>query len=155
MHGWMLASTTVAGPGLTIGSMTLLRRLVARPTLLLRRMKVAYSGPWATSWTRRAARPTGRTGRPHDRATAFDRSTRPIWLKFWQSAGQASDIPCVMAMQVSVEMYVARRAGVALTIQQLRAASVYTVTYDEHSDRHLHEVFAPFGIPYQPAEPTS
>ena len=49
-------------------------------------------------------------------------------------------------------MHVARRAGVALTIQQLRNAAVYAVTYDEQSDRHLHEVFAPFGITYQPAE---
>jgi hypothetical protein len=118
-------------------------------------MKAACSGPWATNWTRRNAprrRLAGRPGHPDCRAVAFDRSTEPIWLKFWQSAGQAADIPCVMAMQVSVEMHVAGRSGVALTIQQLRAAAVYTVTYDEQSDRHLHEVFAPFGIPYQPAD---
>ena len=127
----------------------MLRGFVARPTLLLRRMKAACYGPWATTWSRRDTPPAGHR---RDRARAFARSTEPIWLKFWQSAGQASDIPCVMAMQVSVEMHVARRSGVALTIQQLRAAAVYTVTYDEQSDRHLHEVFAPFGIPYQPSE---
>jgi hypothetical protein len=56
-----------------------------------------------------------------------------------------------MAMHRAVEMHVARTAGVALTIQQLRQAAVYTVRYDEESDRQLHEVFAPFGIPYQQA----
>lgn len=75
--------------------------------------------------------------------------TRPVWLKFWQSGRQAATMPSVIAMQKSVEMLVARRAGVALTMRQLRAAGVYTVTYDEPTDRHLHEVFAPFGITYQ------
>ncbi|MGW6196920.1 hypothetical protein ACWF0M_12305 [Kribbella sp. NPDC055110] len=56
-----------------------------------------------------------------------------------------------MAIHRSVEMHVAREAGVALTIQQLRQADVYTVRYDEESDRLLHEVFAPYGIPYQQA----
>lgn len=79
-------------------------------------------------------------------------TTRPVWLKVWQSTYQASMMSSLMAMQATVEMLVARKAGVALTIQQLRAATVYTVTYDEESDRQLHEVFAPFGITYQPAE---
>ena len=79
-------------------------------------------------------------------------TTTPLWLKVWQSARQASVMPSVMAMQKAVEMHVARKAGVARTIRQLRDAAVYTVTYDEQSDRHLHEVFAPFGITYQPAD---
>jgi hypothetical protein len=75
--------------------------------------------------------------------------TGPVWLKFWQSGQQASTMATVIAMQESVEMLVARRAGVALTMRQLREAGVYTITYDEPTDRHLHEVFAPFGITYQ------
>ena len=78
-------------------------------------------------------------------------ATQPIWLRIWQSPRQGSEMPSVMAMQRSVEMHVARTAGIALTIQQLRQAKVYTVRYDEESDRVLHEVFAPYGIPYQPA----
>jgi hypothetical protein len=78
-------------------------------------------------------------------------TTPPVWLKVWQSTHQAAEISSVMAMLAAVEMLVARKTGVALTIQQLRAARVYTVTYDEEDGRHLHEVFAPFGIPYQPA----
>jgi len=81
-----------------------------------------------------------------------DVTTLPVWVKVWQSARQASVMSSAMAMHKYVEMHVARRAGVALTIQQLRNAAVYTVTNDEQSDRHLHEVFAPFGITYQPAE---
>ena len=77
--------------------------------------------------------------------------TRPVWLKIWQSPRQGSVMPSVMAMHRSVELHVARKAGVALTIQQLRQAAVYTVRYDEESDRLLHEVFAPYGIPYQEA----
>ncbi|MEV0800713.1 MULTISPECIES: hypothetical protein [unclassified Kribbella] len=60
-------------------------------------------------------------------------------------------MPSAIAIHRSVEMHVARTAGVALTIQQLRQAAVYTVRYDEESDRMLHEVFAPYGIPYQRA----
>jgi hypothetical protein len=78
-------------------------------------------------------------------------TTRPVWLRIWQSARQASEMPSVVAMNTTVEMHVARKAGVALTIRQLRRAGVYTVRYDEESDRQLHEVFAPFGIPYQQA----
>jgi hypothetical protein len=77
--------------------------------------------------------------------------TRPVWLRIWQSARQASEMPSVIAMHMAVEMHVARKAGVALTIRQLRQAGVYTVRYDEESDRQLYEVFAPFGIPYQHA----
>jgi hypothetical protein len=78
-----------------------------------------------------------------------DDTTRPVWLRIWQSARNGSVMPSVMAMHRAVEMHVARKAGVALTIQQLRQAAVYTVRYDEESDRLLHEVFAPYGIPYQ------
>ena len=78
-------------------------------------------------------------------------TTRPVWLRIWQSARQASEMPAVVAMHAAVEMHVARKAGVALTVRQLRQAGVYTVWYDEESDRQLHEVFAPFGIPYQQA----
>jgi hypothetical protein len=60
-------------------------------------------------------------------------------------------MPSIIAMHKAVEMHVARKAGVTLTIQELRQAAVYTVRYDEESDRQLHEVFAPFGIPYQQA----
>jgi hypothetical protein len=77
--------------------------------------------------------------------------TGPLWLRIWQSCRQGSAMPSLTAMHRSVEMHVARKAGVALTIQQLRQANVYTVRYDEESDRLLHEVFAPFGIPYQQA----
>jgi len=77
--------------------------------------------------------------------------TRPVWLRLWQSLRQGSVMPSVMAMHRSIEMHVAHKAGVALTIQQLREAEVYTVRYDEESDRMLHEVFAPYGIPYQHA----
>lgn len=79
-------------------------------------------------------------------------TTRPIWLRLWQSAQQASDMATVVAMQKAVELHIAEKAGIALTIRQLRDAAVYTVTYDEETDRHLHEVFAPFGITYQPAQ---
>ena len=78
-------------------------------------------------------------------------TTRPVWLRIWQSARQASELASVIAMHTAVEMHVARKAGVALTIRQLRQAGVYTVRYDEESDRQLYEVFAPFGIPYQHA----
>ena len=78
-------------------------------------------------------------------------ATRPVWLKIWQSSRQGSVMPSVVAIHRSVELHVARTAGVALTIQQLRRAEVYTVRYDEESDRLLHEVFAPYGIPYQQA----
>jgi hypothetical protein len=77
--------------------------------------------------------------------------TRPVWLKIWQTARQGSVMPSAIAIYRSVEQHVALMAGVALTIQQLRRADVYTVRYDEHSDRVLHEVFAPYGIPYQQA----
>jgi hypothetical protein len=77
--------------------------------------------------------------------------TRPVWLRLWQSLRQGSVMPSVMAMHRSIEMHVAHKAGVALTIQQLREAEVYTVRYDEESDRMLHEVFAPYGIPYHQA----
>ena len=77
-------------------------------------------------------------------------TTPPLWLKVWQSTRQAGAMPSVIAMQKTIEMHVVHKAGVALTIRQLRDAAVYTVTYDEQSDRHLHEVFAPFGITYQP-----
>ncbi|WP_132192475.1 MULTISPECIES: hypothetical protein [Kribbella] len=79
-------------------------------------------------------------------------TTRPVWLRVWQSAQQASAMRTVVAMQKAVEMHIAEKAGVTLTIRQLRDAAVYTVTYDEENDRELHEVFAPFGITYQPAE---
>ena len=79
-------------------------------------------------------------------------TTPPVWLKFWQSARQAAAMPTALAMQRSVELQVTKLAGVALTIRQLRRAGVYTVTYDERSDRHLHEVFAPYGITHQPAQ---
>ncbi len=77
--------------------------------------------------------------------------TRPVWLKIWQSVRQGSVMPSAIAIHVSVELHVARKAGVALTIQQLRRAEVYSVRYDEESDRVLHEVFAPYGIPYEQA----
>jgi hypothetical protein len=79
-------------------------------------------------------------------------TTPPVWLKLWQSARQAAAMPTALAMQRSVELQVAKLAGVELTIRQLRQAGVYTVTYDEQSDRHLHEVFAPYGILHQPAQ---
>jgi len=80
-------------------------------------------------------------------------TTRPVWLKIWQSQRQGSVMPSALAIHRSVELHVASTAGVALTIQQLRQAEVYTVRYDEESDRLLHEVFAPYGIPYrQPTE---
>lgn len=60
-------------------------------------------------------------------------------------------MPSAMAMYRSVELHVAHKAGVALTIQELRRADVYTVRYDEESGRLLHEVFAPYGIPYRQA----
>jgi hypothetical protein len=78
-------------------------------------------------------------------------TTPPVWFKVWQSMHQAGELSSAMAMLTTVEMLVARKTGVALTIQQLRAVSVYTVKYDDQSDRHLHEVFAPYGIPYQQA----
>ena len=77
--------------------------------------------------------------------------TRPVWLRLWQSPRQGSVMPSAMAMHRSVELLVTRKAGVALTVQQLRHAAVYTVRYDEESDRLLHEVFAPYGIPYRQA----
>jgi hypothetical protein len=77
--------------------------------------------------------------------------TRPLWLRIWQSPRQGSLMPSLIAMHRSVEQHVARKAGVALTIQELRQANVYTVRYDEESDRMLHEVFAPYGIPYRQA----
>jgi hypothetical protein len=79
-------------------------------------------------------------------------TTPPVWFKVSQSMYQAEEISSVMAMLTTVEMLVVRKTGVALTIQQLRAAGVYTVKYDDERDRHLHEVFAPCGIPYQPAD---
>ncbi|MGW6281310.1 hypothetical protein [Kribbella sp. NPDC055071] len=60
-------------------------------------------------------------------------------------------MPSAMAIHVSVELHVAHKSGVPLTIQQLRKAGVYSVRYDEDSDRMLHEVFAPYGIPYRQA----
>ncbi|NEA30568.1 hypothetical protein [Streptomyces sp. SID13031] len=121
--------------------MTLFRTLAARSRLLTRKLTAARAGS-------RGAIPH------HDgtvrRSMLHQATTRPVWLKFSQSAPQASTMPSAMAMLISVEMIVARKAGVALTIQQLREAAVYTVTYDEQSDRYLHEVFAPFGITYQP-----
>lgn len=78
-------------------------------------------------------------------------TTRPVWLKIWQSSRQGSVLPSALAIHRSVEMQVASEAGVALTIRQLRQAAVYTVRYDEESDRLLHEVFAPYGIPYRQA----
>ncbi|WP_132213189.1 hypothetical protein [Kribbella steppae] len=122
--------------------MTLLRYLVNRSALLLRTVTLAHTGSDATIRT-----PGHHGPRPLMMPVA---TTRPVWLKFSQTAGQASLVPCVMAMHRSVEMHVARRAGVALTIQQLREAAVYSVTYDESVGRHVHEVFAPFGITYQP-----
>lgn len=80
-----------------------------------------------------------------------EETSRPVWLRIWQSPRQGSVMSSVMAMHRSVEMHVARKAGVALTIQQLRQAEVYTIRYDEESDRLLHEVFAPDGIPYRQA----
>jgi hypothetical protein len=76
--------------------------------------------------------------------------TGPLWLRIWQSSRQGSLMPSLLAMHRSVELHVARTTGVALTIQQLRRAGVYTVRYDEDSDRLLHEVFAPYGIPRRP-----
>ncbi|MDX6260045.1 MAG: hypothetical protein QOH84_1733 [Kribbellaceae bacterium] len=81
----------------------------------------------------------------------LEATTPPVWLKCWQSSRQAAAMPTALAMQRSVELQVAKLAGVALTIRQLRQAGVYTVTYDEQTDRHLHEVFAPYGITHQPA----
>ena len=119
--------------------MSVLRELINRSTLLLRTLKVARTEPVETisdSDLERLSMPLA--------------TTRPVWLKICQSAGQASMVSCVIAMHRSVEMYVARKAGVALTIQQLREAAVYSVTYDEQTDRHVYEVFAPFGITYRP-----
>ena len=78
-------------------------------------------------------------------------TTRPVWLRIWQSQRQGSVMPSAIAIHRSVEQHVAHTAGVALTIQQLRQAAVYTVRYDEDSGRLLHEVFAPYGIPYRQA----
>jgi len=139
----MLASTTNGRASITIESMTLFRTLAARSRLLTRRLTAARTES------------RGRGPSPHydstiRRSRLHQATTRPIWLKFSQSAPQASMMPSAMAMLISVEMLVARKAGVSLTIQQLREAEVYTVTYDEQSGRYLHEVFAPFGITYQP-----
>lgn len=134
----MLASTTYERGSSTIESMTLFRTLAARSRLLTRRLTAARTSP----------------GPQYDRmvrrSMLHQATTRPVWLKFSQSVPQASLMPSAMAMLSSVEMLVARKAGVALTIQQLREAEVYTVTYDEQSNRYLHEVFAPFGITYRP-----
>jgi hypothetical protein len=123
--------------------MTLFRTLAARSRLLFR-----------TPLTAARTGPRGRGPQydsPARRSAAHQATTRPVWLKLSQSVPQASVMPSAMAMLISVEMLVAGKAGVTLTIQQLREAEVYTVTYDDQSDRYLHEVFAPFGITYQPA----
>jgi hypothetical protein len=122
--------------------MTLFRTLAARSRLLTRTLTAARTGP-----RDRGPQYAG-TAR---RSALHQATTRPIWLKFSQSAPQASMMPSAMAMLISVEMLVAGKAGVPLTIQQLREAEVYTVTYDDQSNSYLHEVFAPFGITYQPA----
>lgn len=118
--------------------MTVLRGLINQATLQLRRLKGARSGPVAIIRDAEL-----------ERVSVPLATTRPVWLKLCQSAAHASTMSCVMAMHRSVEMYVARTAGVALTIQQLRDAAVYSVTYDEQTDRHVYEVFAPFGITYR------
>ena len=120
--------------------MSLLRELRNRSAALLRKLRGVRTGPVPKI-----------TDRDLERLLMPVATTRPVWLRFCQSAAQASTVVGIVAMHRSVEMCVARMAGVSLTVQQLREAAVYSVTYDEESDRHVYEVFAPFGITYQPA----
>ncbi|TCN35484.1 hypothetical protein EV644_11546 [Kribbella orskensis] len=70
----------------------------------------------------------------------YSRARSPVGWPLWVALLAAATI---VAMHRAVEIHVARTAGVALTIQQMRQTAVYTVRYDEESDRLLHEVFAP------------